>query len=98
MFATRVFILRCFVFSQDTVAVEELKIGDNDTLSAKVSEVLTSNLLNVILLLCWFNSEKISYRSRLGCIQVAIMCEADWLFLLTDVPCIYDKNPRVSTR
>lgn len=24
------------------------------------------------------------------------MCEADWLFLLTDVPCMYDKNPRVS--
>lgn len=44
----------------DTVAIEELRIGDNDTLSAKI----------------------------------AVMCEADWLFLLTDVPCLYSENPR----
>lgn len=45
----------------DTVAVDQLRIGDNDTLSARV----------------------------------AIMCEANWLFMLTDVPYLYTSNPRV---
>eukprot|EP01023_Acetabularia_acetabulum_P006784 TRINITY_DN12860_c0_g1_i1.p1 TRINITY_DN12860_c0_g1~~TRINITY_DN12860_c0_g1_i1.p1 ORF type:complete len:400 (-),score=60.42 TRINITY_DN12860_c0_g1_i1:531-1730(-) len=47
------------VNENDTVAVEQLKIGDNDTLSA----------------------------------QVATLVEADWLFLLTDVDCLYTSNP-----
>lgn len=50
------------VNENDSVAVEEIRIGDNDTLSAKV----------------------------------AILVEADWLFLLTDVPCLYTSNPRVN--
>lgn len=27
------------------------------------------------------------------CLQVATMVRADWLFLLTDVPCLYTANP-----
>eukprot|EP00803_Ostreobium_quekettii_P002264 evm.model.scf_410.9 EVM.evm.TU.scf_410.9 scf_410:81010-83233(-) len=49
------------VNENDTVAVDQLRIGDNDTLSAKV----------------------------------AIMVEASWLFLLTDVDCLYTANPRL---
>lgn len=48
------------VNENDTVAVEELKFGDNDTLSA-----LVANLV-----------------------------EAHWLFLLTDVDCLYSADPR----
>mmetsp|Transcript_20574 Transcript_20574/g.66746 ORF Transcript_20574/g.66746 Transcript_20574/m.66746 type:complete len:385 (-) Transcript_20574:85-1239(-) len=47
------------VNENDTVAVQELKFGDNDTLSA----------------------------------QVAALIGAEWLFLLTDVDGLYDKNP-----
>lgn len=50
--------LRCL---QDTINVEELRIGDNDTLSA----------------------------------QVAVMVQADWLFLLTDVDFLYTANPSI---
>ncbi len=49
---------------QDTVAVQELRFGDNDTLSA----------------------------------QVAVLVEADHLFLLTDVDALYTSNPKVSNR
>lgn len=45
---------------QDTVAVQELRFGDNDTLSA----------------------------------QVAALVQADWLFLLTDVDCLFTANPK----
>ncbi|KAI1074729.1 glutamate 5-kinase [Whalleya microplaca] len=48
------------VNENDTVAVAEIKFGDNDTLSA----------------------------------FTAAMCHADFLFLMTDVDCLYDKNPR----
>eukprot|EP00199_Chlamydomonas_sp_CCMP681_P000607 CAMPEP_0119103234 /NCGR_PEP_ID=MMETSP1180-20130426/1718_1 /TAXON_ID=3052 ORGANISM="Chlamydomonas cf sp, Strain CCMP681" /NCGR_SAMPLE_ID=MMETSP1180 /ASSEMBLY_ACC=CAM_ASM_000741 /LENGTH=461 /DNA_ID=CAMNT_0007087685 /DNA_START=29 /DNA_END=1414 /DNA_ORIENTATION=+ len=48
------------VNENDTVAVQELRFGDNDTLSA----------------------------------QVAALVQADWLFLLTDVDCLYTANPR----
>eukprot|EP00201_Polytomella_parva_P021268 CAMPEP_0175045594 /NCGR_PEP_ID=MMETSP0052_2-20121109/4519_1 /TAXON_ID=51329 ORGANISM="Polytomella parva, Strain SAG 63-3" /NCGR_SAMPLE_ID=MMETSP0052_2 /ASSEMBLY_ACC=CAM_ASM_000194 /LENGTH=224 /DNA_ID=CAMNT_0016309161 /DNA_START=303 /DNA_END=976 /DNA_ORIENTATION=+ len=48
------------VNENDTVAVQELRFGDNDTLSAKV----------------------------------AALVEADYLFLLTDVDCLYTANPR----
>ncbi len=32
---------------------------------------------------------------KLLCVQVATMVRADWLFLLTDVPCLYTANPSV---
>ena len=48
------------VNENDTVAVEELRVGDNDTLSA----------------------------------LVASLVQADFLFLLTDVPCLYTADPR----
>jgi glutamate 5-kinase len=48
------------VNENDTVAVTEIKFGDNDTLSA----------------------------------ITAGMVHADYLFLMTDVDCLYDKNPR----
>eukprot|EP01026_Neomeris_dumetosa_P002946 TRINITY_DN10806_c0_g2_i4.p1 TRINITY_DN10806_c0_g2~~TRINITY_DN10806_c0_g2_i4.p1 ORF type:complete len:393 (+),score=45.93 TRINITY_DN10806_c0_g2_i4:116-1294(+) len=50
------------VNENDTVAVEQLRIGDNDTLSA----------------------------------QVATLAGADWLFLLTDVDCLYTANPNTN--
>lgn len=48
------------VNENDTIAVTEIKFGDNDTLSA----------------------------------ITAAMVHADYLFLMTDVDCLYDKNPR----
>ncbi|KAJ2904604.1 glutamate 5-kinase [Zalerion maritima] len=48
------------VNENDTLAVAEIKFGDNDTLSA----------------------------------ITAAMIHADYLFLMTDVDCLYDKNPR----
>ncbi|KAL2136575.1 hypothetical protein VTI74DRAFT_2880 [Chaetomium olivicolor] len=48
------------VNENDTLAVSEIKFGDNDTLSA----------------------------------VTAAMAHADLLFLMTDVDCLYDKNPR----
>ena len=48
------------VNENDTLAVTEIKFGDNDTLSA----------------------------------ITAAMLHADYLFLMTDVDCLYDKNPR----
>ncbi|KAF2762999.1 glutamate 5-kinase [Pseudovirgaria hyperparasitica] len=48
------------VNENDTLAVSEIKFGDNDTLSA----------------------------------ITAGMVSADYLFLMTDVDCLYDKNPR----
>ncbi|KAI9791077.1 MAG: hypothetical protein M1816_004308 [Peltula sp. TS41687] len=48
------------VNENDTLAVAEIKFGDNDTLSA----------------------------------ITAAMVQADYLFLMTDVDCLYDKNPR----
>lgn len=48
------------VNENDTLAVTEIKFGDNDTLSA----------------------------------IAAGMIQADYLFLMTDVDCLYDKNPR----
>ncbi|KAI0011828.1 glutamate 5-kinase [Xylariaceae sp. FL0662B] len=48
------------VNENDTLAVAEIKFGDNDTLSA----------------------------------FTAAMVHADFLFLMTDVDCLYDKNPR----
>ncbi|KAI9679662.1 MAG: hypothetical protein M1829_001624 [Trizodia sp. TS-e1964] len=48
------------VNENDTLAVSEIKFGDNDTLSA----------------------------------ITAAMVDADYLFLMTDVDCLYDKNPR----
>lgn len=48
------------VNENDTIAVSEIKFGDNDTLSA----------------------------------ITAAMAHADYLFLMTDVDCLYDKNPR----
>jgi glutamate 5-kinase len=48
------------VNENDTIAVTEIKFGDNDTLSAITSA----------------------------------MVHADYLFLMTDVDCLYDKNPR----
>ncbi|KAK8082448.1 glutamate 5-kinase [Apiospora saccharicola] len=50
------------VNENDTVAVAEIKFGDNDTLSA----------------------------------ITAGMVHADFLFLMTDVDCLYDKNPRTN--
>lgn len=51
------------VNENDTLAVSEIKFGDNDTLSA----------------------------------ITAAMVNADYLFLMTDVDCLYDKNPRKFT-
>jgi glutamate 5-kinase len=48
------------VNENDTLSVQEIKFGDNDTLSA----------------------------------IAAGMVQADYLFLMTDVDCLYDKNPR----
>ncbi|KAI9811667.1 MAG: hypothetical protein M1826_003119 [Phylliscum demangeonii] len=48
------------VNENDTLAVAEIKFGDNDTLSA----------------------------------ITAAMVQADYLFLMTDVACLYDQNPR----
>jgi len=50
------------VNENDTIAVTEIKFGDNDTLSA----------------------------------ITAAMVRADYLFLMTDVDCLYDKNPRTN--
>lgn len=50
------------VNENDTLSVQEIKFGDNDTLSA----------------------------------ITAGMCDADYLFLLTDVDCLYTDNPRVN--
>lgn len=50
------------VNENDTLAVSEIKFGDNDTLSA----------------------------------ITAAMIHADMLFLMTDVDCLYDKNPRTN--
>ncbi|KAI9843698.1 MAG: hypothetical protein M1837_006166 [Sclerophora amabilis] len=50
------------VNENDTIAVTEIKFGDNDTLSA----------------------------------ITAAMVQADYLFLMTDVDCLYDRNPRTS--
>ncbi|KAH8673882.1 glutamate 5-kinase [Xylariales sp. PMI_506] len=50
------------VNENDTLAVAEIKFGDNDTLSA----------------------------------ITAAMVHADYLFLMTDVDCLYDKNPRTN--
>jgi glutamate 5-kinase len=50
------------VNENDTLAVSEIKFGDNDTLSA----------------------------------ITAGMVHADYLFLMTDVDCLYDKNPRTN--
>ena len=50
------------VNENDTIAVTEIKFGDNDTLSA----------------------------------IAAAMVHADYLFLMTDVDCLYDKNPRTN--
>ncbi|KAH0563173.1 hypothetical protein GP486_002260 [Trichoglossum hirsutum] len=50
------------VNENDTLAVAEIKFGDNDTLSA----------------------------------ITAAMVQADYLFLMTDVDCLYDKNPRTN--
>jgi glutamate 5-kinase len=50
------------VNENDTIAVTEIKFGDNDTLSA----------------------------------ITAAMVHADYLFLMTDVDCLYDKNPRTN--
>jgi glutamate 5-kinase len=50
------------VNENDTLAVAEIKFGDNDTLSA----------------------------------ITAAMIHADLLFLMTDVDCLYDKNPRTN--
>ncbi len=49
------------VNENDTLAVEEIRFGDNDTLSA----------------------------------ITAAMIHADLLFLMTDVDCLYTKNPRL---
>lgn len=51
------------VNENDTLAVTEIKFGDNDTLSA----------------------------------ITAAMVHADYLFLMTDVDCLYDKNPRTNS-
>lgn len=48
------------VNENDTLSVQEIRFGDNDTLSA----------------------------------ITAAMVQADYLFLMTDVDCLYDKNPR----
>ena len=50
------------VNENDPIAVSEIKVGDNDTLSA----------------------------------ITAAMVHADMLFLMTDVDCLYDKNPRTN--
>lgn len=50
------------VNENDTLSVQEIKFGDNDTLSA----------------------------------ITAGMVSADYLFLMTDVDCLYDKNPRTN--
>ncbi|KAG7713106.1 hypothetical protein KL949_002545 [Ogataea haglerorum] len=50
------------VNENDTVSTQEIKFGDNDTLSA----------------------------------ITAGMCNADFLFLLTDVDCLYTENPRLN--
>lgn len=50
------------VNENDTLAVSEIKFGDNDTLSA----------------------------------ITAAMIHADYLFLMTDVDCLYTKNPRTN--
>jgi glutamate 5-kinase len=50
------------VNENDTLAVTEIKFGDNDTLSA-----ITAGMIH-----------------------------ADYLFLMTDVDCLYDKNPRTN--
>jgi glutamate 5-kinase len=51
------------VNENDTLSVQEIKFGDNDTLSA----------------------------------ITAAMVQADYLFLMTDVDCLYDKNPRTNS-
>ena len=130
------------VNENDTVAVEELRIGDNDTLSAQVciSRSLRMSCANAAAPLACASESQAEignmqcsrpayeglcarpslqlglhrveaplltdaslpvpaqlprWRSDLLCAQVATMVRADWLFLLTDVPCLYTANPSV---
>lgn len=105
------------VNENDTVAVEELRIGDNDTLSAQVhpcspcrpqgritgapvgnysrhgacmpgANAPVSCISSFTRLLSWA-----SRCWRVAMCQVATLVRADWLFLLTDVPCLYTANP-----
>ena len=98
------------VNENDTVAVQELRIGDNDTLSAQVRARGLLLLLRVVLvvvakarLLQHLGASSFSPTARrpLGpprraaAWQVATLIQADWLFLLTDVPNLYTANPSV---
>ena len=95
------------VNENDTVAVQELRIGDNDTLSAQVSAGSSRRGTCVAAWVgigagCCFSwpapaSSHSSSHVHVPRVplpaQVATLVQADWLFLLTDVPNLFTANP-----
>ncbi len=72
------------VNENDTVAIDELKFGDNDTLSVPI---VNENDTVAIDELKFGDNDTLSA-------LVASLVEADWLFLLTDVDRLYSADPR----
>ena len=94
------------VNENDTVAVQELRIGDNDTLSAQVGRTRAAVLplaapgrLRVAGCAWPDHPPHLHHSLPLpSCLhiltpQVATLVQAEWLFLLTDVPNLFTANP-----
>lgn len=94
------------VNENDTVAVQELRIGDNDTLSAQVGRTRAAVLPlaapgRLRLAGCAWPDHPPHLHHSLplpSCLhiltpQVATLVQAEWLFLLTDVPNLFTANP-----
>lgn len=98
------------VNENDTVAVQELRIGDNDTLSAQVRRRLGGGERSAVrMALLAPQAHRQEPRASVApgsaaCAahmpplrpplpQVATLVQADWLFLLTDVPNLFTANP-----
>ncbi len=91
------------VNENDTVAVQELRFGDNDRYLHRYvcvcvcvcvyasSQLMRGSATDVCVCVCVCVCDA----TRLT--QVATLVQADYLFLMTDVDCLYDKNPKVHT-
>jgi glutamate 5-kinase len=85
------------VNENDTVAIHELRIGDNDTMASQVRlhhppvALLRHSYDNVRR---WHNYARLTRLPRLAD-QVASLIGADYCFLLTDVNGLYTANPNV---
>lgn len=77
------------VNENDTVAVEQVRFGDNDTLAAQVPLPQRRRCNQRTSLACLIRTPRVL---RIV-VQVATLVQADWLFLLTDVPALYTANP-----